>query len=263
MDLEFKEDEKENLQEFTPLRKMWEANSKNNSKKTLEIAFDFFNNLPVLVGTGPSAIVLVNLENSELIAKKGAFKKVIGVSFKKNMSLNTLNPTVYPPHNTFMIKYFTIYLQHLLKLDLEERKQVELSAIFKIRRGKRYYWINYRVVKIITDHIAKLGYAIMEYTDITDIKSDRNAKFIVYDNINGYLINEICCADTLLFKDLTPAELNITMMIKKGMSDKEIAIVKKIAVGTVKQHKKNIFSKLGVNKSIELVALAYDNGLVN
>ena len=130
MVLEFEEDEKRNLEEFTPLRKMWENNSKNNSKKTLEIALAFFNDLPVLVGTGPSTIAIVNLENSELIAKKGAFKKVMGVSFKKNMSLNTLNPLIYPPHNPFMIKYFTIYLQQLLKRDIEERKQVEFSSIF-------------------------------------------------------------------------------------------------------------------------------------
>ena len=263
MELDSNDEGEDNLLEFIPIKNLWEQHSKNNSKKTLELALNFFKDLPVLIGTGPSAIAVINLENSELIAKKGAFKKVMGVSFKKNMSLNTLNPLIYPPHNPFMIKYFTIYLQQLLKRDIEERKQVEFSSIFKIRRVKRYYWINYRVVKIFTDHITRLGYAIMEWTDISNVKSDSNAKIIVYDNTKGYLINEICCADTSLFKELTPAEISITMMITKGRSDKEIANTKKIAIGTVKQHKKHIFSKLGINKSIELVALAYGSDLVS
>lgn len=59
---------------------------------------------------------------------------------------------------------------------------------------------------------------------------------------------------------MTPTELEVTKLITKGLSDKEISAVRNITLNTVKQHKKNIFSKLGINKSIELVGLALDNG---
>jgi DNA-binding NarL/FixJ family response regulator len=120
-----------------------------------------------------------------------------------------------------------------------------------------------RVHKQLSNDVEKLGYVIVEYTDITNVKNDLFAKYIVYDEQQGYIINEAIHTNSDAFDSLTPTELEVSKLIAKGLSDKEIADVQASAVATIKQHKKNIFSKLGINKSTELVALTYASGLVS
>ena len=102
----------------------------------------------------------------------------------------------------------------------------------------------------------------MECTDISDVKRDTLAKFIVFHREKGLLINEAQNSSTIMLKKLTLSEYNLTKLISQGLSDKEIASQLFIAVNTVKQHKRHIFNKLNISKSIELVAMAHDGGLI-
>jgi len=203
------------------------------------------------------------LQNSEFKANIGAFKEVLGVEFNEGMRLNEIVPFICPAHNSFITKHFPAYLQHLLSLTPQEQGHLEITLVFKYKRGDDFYWINQKIFKHFSEKDFTLGYVLMEYTDITHVKKDNCSKFIVYDKHKGYLINEELHPYASLIKNLTPTELAITKLIAKGLSDKEIAPVQGISIHTVKQHKKHIFLKLHINKSTELVALAYDCGLVS
>ncbi|MDF7819592.1 response regulator transcription factor [Runella sp. MFBS21] len=60
---------------------------------------------------------------------------------------------------------------------------------------------------------------------------------------------------------LTPREVEIIKMIKRGISNPQIAEELFIAEETVKSHRKNIYYKLGVKNVVELVEFANKNGL--
>lgn len=62
---------------------------------------------------------------------------------------------------------------------------------------------------------------------------------------------------------LTKREKEITTLVAKGKTTKEISQALFISPLTVDTHRKNIFSKLGINKAAALVQYAIDKGLVN
>ncbi|TLU85764.1 MAG: response regulator transcription factor [Chlorobium sp.] len=62
---------------------------------------------------------------------------------------------------------------------------------------------------------------------------------------------------------LTSSEIEIVRMIAGGLSTKEIAAKKFISFHTVMTHRKNIFRKLGVSSSSELLMYAIKAGLID
>ncbi len=62
---------------------------------------------------------------------------------------------------------------------------------------------------------------------------------------------------------LTSSEIEIVRMISGGLSTKEIAVKKHISFHTVMTHRKNIFRKLGVSNSPELLMYAIKAGLID
>jgi DNA-binding NarL/FixJ family response regulator len=62
---------------------------------------------------------------------------------------------------------------------------------------------------------------------------------------------------------LTPSEIDIVRLIASGLSTKEIAVKKCISFHTVMTHRKNIFRKLGVSSSPELLMYAIKAGLID
>jgi DNA-binding NarL/FixJ family response regulator len=62
---------------------------------------------------------------------------------------------------------------------------------------------------------------------------------------------------------LTSSEIEIVRLISSGLSTKEIAAKKHISFHTVTTHRKNIFRKLGVSSSPELMMFAIKAGLID
>lgn len=251
------------LSDYSSTKKLWESNSSGRCNSILEEAKHYLKNLPALVGKGPSTTVILDLKTSQFKATIGDFKYVMGVEYRENMNMAELASFIKSDHSALMAKHFPTYLNHIIPLNSEEIDKVDLSVIFKYKRINSFYWLSFRAFKYFSNNSKSLGYIILEYTDITNIKNDNCAKFIVYDKENGYIINESLHSNCSILECLTPTEIDITKLISRGLSDKEIADVQSCAIGTIKQHKKHIFLKLKINKSTELVALAYDCGLAS
>jgi len=252
---------KYNPAEYTVAKSVWEIHSFKSSNKVLSQALNYLNNLPSVVGTGPAVSIILDLNTSLFKGYKGDFLKVFGRSFQTDMNLDELVSSIPQTHSDFLFRYFPTYIGHIIPLSLKNRSHVELFAEFKYRREDSYYWLSLRSFKYFSDHQENLGFVNVEYTDITNVKNDACAKFIVYDKSEGYIVNEVLYPNAAILDGLTPKELSIAKLIAKGLSDKEIADVEGSAIGTIKQHKKHIFSKLHINKSTELVAVAYECGL--
>ena len=67
---------------------------------------------------------------------------------------------------------------------------------------------------------------------------------------------------TTINVDFTPREQEIITMAGNGLKSKEIAKQLNISPRTVDTHKKNIFKKLGINNTIELVQYAFREGII-
>jgi DNA-binding NarL/FixJ family response regulator len=62
---------------------------------------------------------------------------------------------------------------------------------------------------------------------------------------------------------LTASETEIVKMISQGLTTKEIASQRNLSFHTVITHRKNIFRKLGINSTSELMMYAMRNGLID
>jgi DNA-binding NarL/FixJ family response regulator len=62
---------------------------------------------------------------------------------------------------------------------------------------------------------------------------------------------------------LTTSEIEIVRLISTGLTTKEIAVKKHVSFHTVMTHRKNIFRKLGVSSSPELMMFAIKAGLID
>jgi DNA-binding NarL/FixJ family response regulator len=60
---------------------------------------------------------------------------------------------------------------------------------------------------------------------------------------------------------LTPREIEIVRLVRKGLANREIADTLCVAEGTVKVHLHNIYEKLSVNRRGQLIAFADEYGL--
>ena len=62
---------------------------------------------------------------------------------------------------------------------------------------------------------------------------------------------------------LTLAEIEIVRLITQGMTTKEIALIKHLSFHTIITHRKNIFRKLGIGNSSELLMYALRAGIID
>ena len=61
---------------------------------------------------------------------------------------------------------------------------------------------------------------------------------------------------------LTKRELELVPLLARGISSAEIADQLSVSALTIDTHRKNIFRKLEINTSIELVNFAHENNLL-
>ncbi len=62
---------------------------------------------------------------------------------------------------------------------------------------------------------------------------------------------------------ITNAETEIIKLISQGLTTKEIASRKFLSIHTIITHRKNIFKKLGINSTSELVSFAFMSGIID
>lgn len=85
---------------------------------------------------------------------------------------------------------------------------------------------------------------------------------LVIHNINCFP-NPSIQEQSDIFDQLSKRELSIAMALAKGLRNKEISTFFNISEKTVSTHKKNIFSKMNVNRVVDLASLFKLNDLID
>ena len=91
----------------------------------------------------------------------------------------------------------------------------------------------------------------------------RKKKFYSEEVLDLMMENPASRSKTETLPQLTTTEAAIVKMIAEGMTTKEMAAKKHISFHTVMTHRKNIFRKLNVNSSSELIMFAIKAGWID
>jgi len=98
-------------------------------------------------------------------------------------------------------------------------------------------------------------------TDISFIGQNNRVKFKVYSDNNPELFDDYLDAkDSMLFSS---REMDVLNLLVQGRSSSNIADALFVSINTVNTHRKNLMKKANVNKTIDLVSFAIDNGYVD
>ncbi|MFZ1809383.1 MAG: LuxR C-terminal-related transcriptional regulator [Cyclobacteriaceae bacterium] len=254
----------EEFKDYLPIQEIWEGQNFGDATDALKEAKEYIETLSSLMGSGPYASIVLDLHQSKLAAVSGDFSSILGLDFTEGMPPDEFAQYVLPEHNSFIATHFGTYLHYVMQITPVERSNIEFSVEYKYRRGNTYYWINQRILKSLSDSNGVLRYVVMQYTDITATKEGNHAVMIAYDvSKNYYIVNEVLYPKASIVDQLTPTEISISKKIAQGKSDMEIAEEHCVQRDTIKQHKKNIFRKLGIHKSTELALLINQSGLMS
>jgi len=90
-----------------------------------------------------------------------------------------------------------------------------------------------------------------------------NKKSFYAEEVLELLVNERSTSLTSETPVLTTSEVEIVKKIAAGLTTKEIADQKNISIHTVMTHRKNIFRKIGINNSSELLMFAVRTGMID
>lgn len=121
-----------------------------------------------------------------------------------------------------------------------------------------------------TQAMEVLNTGVLHFIMKTSTEEDFNNAFKSIVNGKKFISSDIY--DILISKDnkpnsksipirLSPAEIEVARLIAEGKTTKEIANYKHLSFHTVNTHRKNIFRKLGINTSFELVKYVMNSGL--
>jgi PAS domain S-box-containing protein len=129
-----------------------------------------------------------------------------------------------------------------LSAELEDAKNA-LRVIFKSRREDQEYLearLQKNINELVIPYITKLeNYNLDERSRsyLAILKSN------LQDIVSPFL-NNICSG----YKDLTPTEIAVVVMVRNGIKSKNIADLLGVSVGTVDTHRNNIRRKFGLKK---------------
>jgi DNA-binding NarL/FixJ family response regulator len=200
---------------------------------------------------------------------------VADTQFLTNTALHALLSPIYPNYRTITTK--AGLLQHLQKesasLLITDHEQFDYGSIEELGTLLKQQPGTGTVILCNSITLPK----IKELNDngIRNIvlkTDDRDELFHAIDSaLKGKKYYSGDVLDILLQKEgpledasiLTSSEIEIVRMIAAGLSTKEIAAKKYISFHTVMTHRKNIFRKLGVSSSSELLMYAIKAGVID
>ena len=86
---------------------------------------------------------------------------------------------------------------------------------------------------------------------------------ILEPEVTTKMMQRMRTKERVLHDDLTEREMEVLLLIARGMTNQEIADELIIAIKTVKTHVSNILSKLEVQDRTQAVVYAFSNHLVH
>jgi two-component system nitrate/nitrite response regulator NarL len=122
--------------------------------------------------------------------------------------------------------------------------------------------------KMLIDKCKKLGVHAFCNKQVSNsellmiLNNLKKGEFLVDDSIkkrNEKKLEKKSLENFEIKSKLTDREIELIELFSKGLSSKEIAFQLNVSYFTVDTHKKNIFKKMNINSTVELVKFYYEN----
>lgn len=195
-----------------------------------------------------------------------AVKAVLNNSNNYNVTVSATNKTYFERyfdenHPDLLIVDHTAFdflsIEYLGKLHATHNNMSILILTNSISKNEINEFLKFGIKNIVlkTIGIDELLMAV-EFTLIgKKYYSDELLDLLLYQKESNQLKEEN--------KNLTSSELDIIKLIADGLTTKEIASQKNLSFHTINTHRKNIFRKLGVNNTSELIIHAIKSGWID
>lgn len=140
--------------------------------------------------------------------------------------------------------------------------------LFKSNSGLKHLILTHHITRsdlilIKKNNLQQIAFkAIDEYNLLKAVQAAINNRKYYSPGIIKLMVDTFK-ADSLSVKHLTPTEISIVQNIASGLTTKAIANRRKISPHTVNTHRKNIFKKLSINNSSDLITTALKMGWIN
>lgn len=165
--------------------------------------------------------------------------------------------------NSFQICILDIELPDISGFDLIERiREITPDMKILINTMHEELWMVKRMLSLNVSGVVLKSADTNELMEAIKSILDENEYFCSeFIRIKKKLDSSPELTDT--DKQLTQRELDVLIAISKGLQTREIAELLHVSINTVESHRKNLFFKLGVRNSVELVVKAMKSGLIN
>jgi Response regulator containing a CheY-like receiver domain and an HTH DNA-binding domain len=98
------------------------------------------------------------------------------------------------------------------------------------------------------------------------LKAVNSGRRFLSSQVSDHIIDAVVAGKSMdenLDEQLSDRELEILQLIAEGLTSAEIAVKLEISKRTAETHRTNIMRKLGINSQIEIIRMAFRNGLIS
>jgi DNA-binding CsgD family transcriptional regulator len=199
-----------------------------------------------------------------IVAAGGDFEESSPLSAKEWLGLNpmSIGELIHPLDKLKMQSYVVYIAQYFSQLNEQEREKVKPSFVFRMRsKNQSYTWRIMHYPKLVYAGIYP-HYVMCCISDFDFLLSDQKCTMFINDKREGKHEIFFCEEEEVSLKKLekthplTEREIEVLLLLQKGLISKEIAAKLGISKNTVENHKQNMYSKLGFRKINELINYA-------
>lgn len=222
-------------------------------------------NLEALRNSGmPNIVVLLNFVTMKVRCVLGNVEQVVGCPREElhGQSIDTFYGLMTPKHR----KRFSNIGPELSE---NIRKRVQDGSIndhiLNIQNQIRYpdargrnKWVLAQAFHYFISENERVGVAI-QMTDISSMVIHSTFHINLYHKVSEKIVHSFSDPESI---HLTKREREIMEWLYQGKMEKEIAAICSISLKTVKNHKQNVFKKLGVSRTVEATHKLEELGLL-
>ncbi len=150
------------------------------------------------------------------------------------------------------------------KLPVNRREKATISYDFRLQHkaNKSLIMINHKLAPLLLTDDGNIWMSICLVT-LSSRKTSGDVHIIMQDDLSRYDLNDSKDSfENTQQKNLTKKEIEVLKCIAVGKKIKDIAKKLDISVSTVKNHKTNIFKKIGANTAAEAVFFAGKQNII-